>query len=1085
MTGSVVRLARCVAVALLCAAPQSLAAQGVTSAALTGRVTDDQGNPISTAVIELVNPANGQRYTTRVNGSGRYFFENLQVGGPYTIDVKALGHEPARQTDIYFRLGQRMERDFTLKATAVEVNAVVVTAEQDPLANTARTGAQTFVSESLITRLPTLSRNFTDFIRTVPQVGGANNLSVGGQNERFNNIQIDGGVNNDIFGLSGGSGVPGGGADAHPISLEAVKEYQVMIAPFDIRQGGFTGGLINAVTQSGTNQFHGSIFGFLQNENLIGTPYCGPVPTGQTPKCGAVISDPVTEFGQGQYGFSLGGPILRDRLHFFFVTEVQAREAPFSGTSINADTTNGQDSLGVGIRRYTAERVQQIAQSVYNFDPGTWDRPLLDNPDRNIFVKLNAQLATNSQVEVSYNDVNAADDNLTRLPSATGQRDGYQLSLSGYDFTTKTKTLRGKWTTPVGNSLNNELLVAYQTIRDIRELPNDVPLIFVGGDRGGPCTAVCATNIALGAERFSHANQLDQDIIEITDNVTFGTGRHLITLGTHNEFFQFYNVFFPASRGIWSFTDTAAFRAGTPNRFERALPGASRPDGPVANFSVQQYGLYAQDRWNITPRLAITAGFRIDVPMMDAPPTNPVLDTSVLNINTGVFPSGNVMLSPRIGFNYDATGDGATYLRGGIGIFSGRPPYVWVSNAYANTGLEQATLICDGALTGSALDSVPAFTVDPDAQPTACRGPAGLTVPTPSINYFDEDFKFPQTLKISFGVDRQLGWGMVGTVDFLYTSWINQFYYTDANLTGIVNYAAGEGGRAMYGTVGATNGTAAPSRKTTSFRDVLRHRNESADRSYSMTLQLQKRFSDGVEFGLGYTYSRTQDLFSFTSSTANSNFRFTVLDGTLENRNLRTSWFDVPNKIVVSGTANLPFGIRGSLIYTGASGSPYTYVVSNDVNADGLAQNDRVYVPRNQADILLANPNDWRVVDSMINAEPCLNAYRGSLLPRNVCRNPWVSFFDMKFSKLIPSVRGHSFEITADIFNVLRMLSSIGLGPDDWGVVKRKSFNENINLLRATGYDPVLGRARYALAITQPQVITDRFKVQFGARYNF
>lgn len=1071
MTFSFVRLARRAGVAALlyAAAAPALAAQGVTSAALTGRVTDDQGSPISVATVELLNTVNGQKYTARTNPMGRYFFENVQVGGPYTLEVKALGHEPARQTDIHLRLGQRIERDFALRSTAVEVSGVVVTAEQNPLSNSARTGAQTFVSESLIARLPTLNRNFTDFINTVPQVNGT---SVGGQNNRFNNVQIDGGVNNDIFGLSGGSGLPGGGAKAHPISIEAVREYQVLIAPFDIRQGGFTGGLINAVTRTGTNEFHGSAFSYFQNEAIVGKSF-----TAQERNDSANIK--AAEFGQTQYGFSLGGPIIRDRLHFYLVTDRQAREAPFVGQSINPDTTGGRDSLGVGIRRYTAEKVQSIANTVWGFDPGSWQRPTIANPDANIFVKLNAQLATSNQVELSYNDVNAADDNTIRNSTATGQRDGYQLTASGYHFTTKTKTLRGKWTMPIGNSINNEMLLAYQTIRDARELPNRVPLMFVGGDRAG-------TVIALGAERFSHANTLDQDVVEITDNLTFSSGQHLITVGTHNELFHFNNVFFPASLGIWSFADTAAFRAGTPNRFERALPGALRPDGPVADFSVQQWGFYVQDRWNVTPKLAITPGFRIDIPVLPSPATNPTLDTSVLNINTGSFPSGRMLMSPRVGFNFDVTGDGATFIRGGIGIFSGRPPYVWVSNAFANTGLEQATLICDGGAPGSGYtDTVPVFTVDPDAQPTACRGPAGLATPIPSINYFDSDFKFPQTLKMSFGVDRQFGWGIVGTLDFLYTRWLNQFYYTDENLTGIVGSSAGEGGRAMYGTINATTGAATVSRRTASFRDVIRHRNESADRSYSMTLQLQKRFSDGVEFGVGYTYSRTQDLFSFTSSTANSNLRFTVLDGTIQNRNLRTSYFDVPNKIVVNGTANLPLGIRASLVYTGTSGTPYTYVVSTDVNGDGLAQNDAVYVPRNQADIFLANAADWTALDSMINAEPCLKAYRGSLLPRGACRNPWVSFLDMKLVKVIPTFGSHSIELTADMFNVLRLLSSIGLGPDDWGVMKQKSFNEQVNMLRATGYDAVLQRARYALAITQPTVVTDRWRIQLGARYAF
>ena len=1071
MTASMVRLARCAGAAafLLVSAATASTAQGVTSAAVMGRVTDDQGNPVAIATVELLNTVSGQRYSARVSPTGRYFFETVQVGGPYTLEVKALGFEPAQQPGLYLRLGQRFERDFTMRSTAVEVSGVTITAEQDPLINTARTGAQTFVSESLIARLPTLNRNFTDFINTVPQVNGT---SVGGQNNRFNNVQIDGGVNNDVFGLSGGSGLPGGGARAHPISIEAVREYQVLIAPFDIRQGGFTGGLINAVTRSGTNEFHGSIFSYLQNEGIVGNSFVAQ-------ERGDSSNIKAAEFGQTQYGFSVGGPIIKDRLHFYLVTDRQARKSPFVGQSINADTTGGRDSLGIGIRRYTAENVQNIASTVWGFDPGSWVRPTIENPDANIFVKLNAQLAASNQVELSYNDVNAADDNTIRNSTATGQRDGYQLSASGYHFTTKTKTLRAKWTMPLGHAVNNEMILAYQTIRDVRELPNRVPLIFVGGDRAG-------TSIALGAERFSHANQLDQDIIEITNNVTFGTGRHLITVGTHNELFKFYNVFFPASLGIWSFTDTAAFRAGTPSRFERALPGVLRPDGPVASFDVKQWGFYAQDRWNVTPNLVITPGFRVDIPVTGAPPLNPTLDTSVLNVNTSNFPSGRMLLSPRVGFNFDVTGDGATSVRGGVGIFSGRPPYVWVSNAFANTGLEQATLVCDGGAPGSGFtDTVPVFTVDADNQPTACRGPAGLTVPIPSVNYFDSDFKFPQTMKVALGVDRQMGWGIVATLDFLYTHWLNQFYYTDENLTGIIGYSTGEAGRPLYGTIGATNGTATVSRRTASFRDVIRHRNESGDRSYSMTLQLQKRFSDGVEFGAGYTYSYTRDLFSFTSSTANSNLRFTVLDGTIQNRNLRPSFFDVPNKVVLSGTANLPLGVRASLVYTGTSGTPYTYVVSTDVNADGLAGNDPVYVPRNQSDIFLANPADWAVVDSMINAEPCLKAYRGSLLPRNSCRNPWVSFLDMKFMKVIPSIRGHSLELTADIFNVLRLLSSVGLGPDDWGVMRQKSGFENLNMLRATGYDPVLQRARYALGIVQPTVVTDRWRIQLGGRYAF
>src|SRR5216117_3186094 len=452
---------------------------------------------------------------------------------------------------------------------------------------------------------------------------------LGGQNNRFNNIQIDGGVNNDLFGLAA-SGVPGGKANVHPISVEAVREYQVLIAPYDVRQGSFTGGLINAVTKSGTNEFHGSAFGFLQNQNLVGKD---------------TADKKAADFTQSQYGATFSGPLIRDRVHFFAAIDVQHRETPStaitaSAQQIGSDTTGGKDSVGVGIRQATADRVTDILRTVYGLDAGTWRELQIGNPDKNIFGKLTAQLGTNSQLEASYNFVDANQDNLIRNSTATGFRDGYQLSNSGYNFRTQTNTAKAKWTSTLGGNNSNELLLGYQRIRDKRALPNAVPLIFVGGDRGG-------TNIAAGAERFSQGNSLDQDIYEITDNFTFSRGAHLLTVGTHNEFFHFFNVFFPASMGVWSFADTAALRAGTPNRYERAI--ALRPEGPNADFNVRQFGFYAQDQFTARPGLTITAGLRADIPSMDKPTFNPALDSSVLKINT-CLPERQHLVVATLGF---------------------------------------------------------------------------------------------------------------------------------------------------------------------------------------------------------------------------------------------------------------------------------------------------------------------------------------------------------------------------------------------------------------------------------------------------
>src|SRR5258708_6060357 len=419
----------CALAAVLSVAPVTgLVAQGVTTAAVTGRLTDDAGGAVPEATVQLTNTSTGQRYGSRSGADGRYFFENVQVGGPYTIDIRALGFEPLQKTGVILQLGQRYVGDYQMKRTAVQLTAVSVEAQANPLLSASRTGAQTFVGESLL-------------------------------------------------------------------------------APVDVRQGSFTGGILNAVTKSGTNQFHGSGWGYLQNQSLVGNNLSG-------------ISS--ADFHQNQYGLSFSGPIIRDRLHFFTSVDVQARGAPFIGQQITADTTGGADSLNVGIRKSTADSVTSVLINKYRFNPGTFASPALGNPDKNIFGKLDYQLAQNSQLELSYNFVDANQDNLTHNSTARGFRDGYQLSNSGYNFATTTNTLPSKWTAQLG-SKSNELIAGYQKIRDHRVIPNRVPLIFVGGHRpfAGPAPS---TNLAAGADRFSQGNQLNQDIYELTHNFTIPTG---------------------------------------------------------------------------------------------------------------------------------------------------------------------------------------------------------------------------------------------------------------------------------------------------------------------------------------------------------------------------------------------------------------------------------------------------------------------------------------------------------------------------------------------------------------------------------
>ena len=421
-----------------------LAAQGVTTAAVQGTVTSrDRGMPVENAVVTLTNTSTGQRFQAVTRSGGRFVLENVPPGGPYTIEARAIGFEAGRKTEVRLSLGQRFTADFVLAPQVVQLEDLTISGTVDPLINTGRTGAAQTISEHTIQNIPLLGRNFTDLILTTPQVTPAQGggRSVGGQNNRFNTIQIDGGVNNDIFGLAA-SGTPGGQANAKPISLEAVQEFQVLIAPFDVRQGSFSGGLLNAITKSGTNEFHGSLFGALQSQDLVGVDTAGAS---------------ISAFNIKQFGGTVGGPIIRDRLHFFVAADIQKKDTPFNGQDITEPTT--------GISQAKVDSVVNILKNQYGFDPGTGAAPVLGQPDNNLFAKLTYQIGVNNSIELSHNYVNASSDeffrNSTRNPASpsatTTMRDGFMLSNSGYTFKTKTNSTRLKWTSIFANRYSNEL----------------------------------------------------------------------------------------------------------------------------------------------------------------------------------------------------------------------------------------------------------------------------------------------------------------------------------------------------------------------------------------------------------------------------------------------------------------------------------------------------------------------------------------------------------------------------------------------------------------------------------------------------
>ncbi len=1052
------------AVALL-ALSASLRAQGVTSAAIQGRVLQRDSTPVAGATVSITNTSNGERWQVVTSATGGYALENVEVGGPYVVDVRALGFAPIRRTAVTLALGERYIAEFALDRVPVRLEPVTVAVTADPLINPGRTGPAQLISDSAVARLPNLARDFVSLAVLSPhvsaQLGGG--LSIATQNPAFNRFQIDGGENGEVY-LGREPGGASGNATApqvlpRTISLEAVRELQVLVAPFDVREGSFAGGVVNVVTKSGTNTVHGSAFGFFENQSLEASPTARPT---------------AEDFTTWQFGGTLAGPIVRDRVHYFLSADLQRHVVPDPGPLIT-DTTGGAELTRIGVSYASATRFDSVLTQTYRLAPGTLGPSEGRIPAEDLFGKLTAQLGTNSRLELSHH-------------YAHGDRQGfvdrrfgtYRLSSNAEADVSTEHVSRLLWSSLLGGRRANELLLSYVRLRDPCRPGGDLPNIQASADNGvliaGPNQVCPTTDVA-------------QQTLELTDNLSVTAGGHLITFGTHNELLHFRDPLLLTSAGTWLFPSLDALAAGQARRYEIGLPGPGRR---IVDFHVRQLGAYVQDRWTATPRLTVTTGLRLDVPVLPDPAvTNPALEAS-LGINTGRLPSGNALWSPRLAATYDLHGDASTLLRGGLGLFSGRPPYRWLGNAYRDDGLEETDLTCVGS-------DVPAF--DPINQPTSCRSGAQ---PVPRTSFFDPDLKFPQSLRLSLGIDRRLPGGLVGTVELLYMRAVNEWYFTDANLGPPVAAAFGEGGRPLYGTLDSL-GNATPARRDAVFGPVVRVTNRSGGRAGSLSVQLQKQFRDGVAFSAAYAYAHAEDRMSLVNVNAVANLSGTPLDGTLEDRSLRRSFFDIPHRVSASGTVNLPYHVQLSLVYSGSSGTPFTYVINGDANADGMGagaqRNDIVYVPRVSApggDIGLVVPNgsggfapapasEYAKLASYIDAEPCLREQRGRIMARNSCRNGWLGFFNLRLAKTVSLPVGHSLEIMADVFNVLNLLSS------RWGQYRATMDGASVTSVQATllqlvGYDVVNGRGVYRFTPPGRNVIVDavsRWQVQLGTRYVF
>lgn len=1059
-------------------------AQGVTTANLTGVVIDPSDQPLPGAVINGVHEPTGTRYSAVSRADGRFDLRNVRVGGPYTITASMPGFKTQQQNNLYLKLGDTQQLNFKMTVDAIEETLVVV-AETNALINAGRQGSESSVSAESIEKLPTVTRTLTDYTRTNPYFqdfdndGGASTFSVAGRNNRYNSILIDGAVNNDLFGLTA-SGTPGGQAEAPPVSLEAIQELQLLVSPYDVRQGGFSGGGLNAITKSGTNEFSGSVFHYSKTDSQFGEY---PDASGDLVQLG--------DFEETQTGFSIGGPIVKDKVFFFASAEQRRRDVP-TGFEIRADNASGSGQ-NFGFLEEAQEFLSIL--SGYGYDAGGLNEITRNTDSDTIFVRLDFNIGDNHQLTFRHNYVDA--ESLILNPDLFT----YNFPGNAQFFPNETNSTVLQLNSSLGE-FYNEFRISYQTIKDRRTGTGD-PFPWVEIENIDPNNiypnsefpARIGDEFEAGTERFSTRNALDQEIIELTNDLTFFRGAHTITLGTHNEFFKFDNLFIREAFGSYQFNTLEDFRNGWARAYDYSF---SATDNPLqsAKFDAQQLGFYVGDQWTINPTFTVTMGLRLDIPFFpDEPSKNPILDTFTWfrdnpidnpnaqmvtgGLSTSNTPDGNMLWSPRVGFNWDINGDGSQQLRGGIGIFSGRTPYVWLSNQYTNTGIEFTRISASVRGTVGEDNHIP-FNPDPNNQPESIPG---VRVFTNEIDVIDPDFSLPQVLRGNLAYDHDLGfWGMVASAEILFSQNKNEILYQNLNIIPQRN---------ADGSIATTlDGRPLWENQDNDLTDVIYLTNTDEGDQFSFNLKLERPWRDGFYWFVSYLYNSSDSVNDGTSSQAYSNWRFVPTSTDPNNPETAASRFGIEDRFSASIARDFRFADRFTFTvsgyYNAQSGRPFSYIFNGDVNGDGEFSNDLLYVPASMDEVEWQGPSGmsqqeiWNTFSAFVEGDDGLNF--GETAGRNESRAPWRHQLDLSFA-LKARFNKYSVQAYLNLFNIANLLD------DEDGLVQYVGFS-TVQLIRHRGINDE-GKHIYQLNLTDldNRFTTDdlrsRWQGQFGLRFSF
>ena len=1069
----------------------------VTTSTISGVVKNEKQEVLVGATIHATHTPTGTQYKSVTNKNGVYVLPAVRVGGPYTIHASFVGFRKGEEKDVNTQLGVTSNVDFTLVDEKVSLKDVVVTGSRNNLFSKDRTGASQQFTRRDLQNIPIAGARTIDGITKYNANG--NGSSFGAQDSRLNNFTIDGSQFNNSFGL-GSSAQAGGRTGASAISLDALEQLQVNIAPFDIRQSGFVGAGINAVTRSGTNEIEGSYY---QTQRDNSSTFVGNKANG--------VPVVASKFDEKVSGFRLGAPIIKNKLFIFGNYEQLERTEP--GTTWFS--TGSPIATGTQISRTTytdMETLSKFMKDKYDYNTGAWEGYSNTNASKKFLVRVDWNINDKHKLTARYVQHDSeAEINISNSNSAgAGNRTQSALSMafanSGYIIMDNTRSYVVELNSKLSNTLHNSLIVGYdKQIEDRAYRSSLFPTIDILNGT--------TTYASVGFDPFTPGNKLDYNTFHITNNLTKYAGKHTLTGGVNYEKYQSNNLFYPASNGVYIFSSLQSFYAAAneslanggkpsvtnlPTRFQyrySALPGAV---DPMQVLKTQRIDIYGQDEYQATDKLKLTLGLRAAV--IDIEPTsleNPAVTAMTFangeKLNTSTMPTTQVLWEPRFGFNYDVFGNKKTQLRGGSGVFTGRPPYVFISNQVGNNGVLTGYIDSDNK--GA---SKYGFT----ANPGQYYIPSTPTLPsTFDLAFTDENYKFPQVWKTNLAVDQKLPLGFIGTIEGIYNNNLNAVHYYNANLDLPTGKFSGADTRNQFAR------TDAGVRVNDNVSNGIVLTNKDGSYFKSLTLKLEYPYTKGVFGSFAWTTSNAKDFMSAGSIASGSWTSARAVNGN-NDLSLSTSDFVSPNRLVGMLGYKIEYGKKYggatsiSIGYVGNQGNPFTYTISGDMNGDRVNGNELIFVPAQWHDIefvpltvgtrVYSKEEQQAAFWNYVNQDDYLKTRNGQYAERNASVIPMLHRFDLSVVQdIYLNVKGkrNTLQIRADILNFGNLLN------DEWGVSQRATNPAILAFQSVVNNEPTykLATEKFADGTTglikntysRNASVFDVWTAQLGIRYIF